>query len=221
MKIAINQILGVSISSYRWPLQLTDYIDDMICEDLYEISKNNKVKILNRYVDRSKIDYDFTFVDNMLENQSLVLTNSLDLSCLKKYWITINGYEIRKPRFYNFEDDELLINFETSDWDWRKQYPDLIPFVQEYIDNVRQKSRDGYISFEPDKIEDVEKWDYAYIRAVLKKEDMLDNNKYWLEEWINDIVEQYYEYVDDVRYEYRWRKFKLDYDNKRLLLCKK
>lgn len=220
MKLAINQILGVSICSYRWPLDLYDSIREYLKDDLYEISKNGKVKVSNKYVDIKEIDCNFTYCDDMVENQCKDLSASLDMTCLDKYGVTVKGYNIRKPQYYNYEQDSLDMEIECTGWNRMEQYPDLIPYVQDYIDNVRQKSRDGYCSFEPDKVEKVEKSDYAYIRAVLKKEDMLDNNKYRLEEWINDIVQNELEYVDKIRYEYNGKNYKLDYDNKRLLLLK-
>ena len=74
------------------------------------------------------------------------------------------------------------------------------------------------MSFEPDKLDEVDKTDYAYIYAILKKEDMLDNNKYRLEQTRDGIMENCLEYIDKVRYEYNGRKYRLDYENKRLLL---
>lgn len=219
MKIAINQLLGVSISSYRWPLNLSELIYDYIDEDLYYIStRDKKTKVSNKYVDMSEINSDFEYTDNYRNEIGDELAKSLDLSCLEKYGITIEWYEMRSPKYYNFEDDELLMEFEVSEWDRKTQYPDLIPYVQDYIDNVRVKSYDGYMSFEPDKLDEVDKTDYAYIYAILKKEDMLDNNKYRLEQTRDTIMENCLEYIGKVRYKYNGRKYRLDYENKRLLL---
>lgn len=219
MKIAINQLLGVSISSYRWPLNLSELIYDYIDEDLYYIStRDKKTKVSNKYVDMSEINSDFEYTDNYRNEIGDELAKSLDLSCLEKYGITIEWYEMRSPKYYNFEDDELLLKFDVSEWDRKTQYPDLIPYVQDYIDNVRVKSYDGYMSFEPDKLDEVDKTDYAYIYAILKKEDMLDNNKYRLESGVQDVMENCREYIWNVRYRYNGRKYLLDYENKKLLL---
>ena len=110
------------------------------------------------------------------------------------------------------------MEFETEGENWMEKYPELIPFVKDYIENVRQKSRDGYISFEPDKVEDVKMDDFAYIRSILKKEDMLENNKFWIDLYgIQNIWENTREYLDSSRYEYNGAKYRLDYDNKMLV----
>lgn len=218
-KIAINWILDTSISSYDWPLDIYDTISDGLQNDLRDIETNGKIKLdSGELVDASEIYGDFSLVDDYVEDETKTLAEALDLSCLEKYGITIEGWEIWKPKYYNFESDELLMDFETSEGDRKEQFPELIPFVKEYIENVRQKSRDGYISFEPDKVEDVDKSDYCYIRAILKKEDMLENNKYWLDLYgIQNIWDKAREYVSSTRYEYNGEKYSMDYDNKMLV----
>jgi hypothetical protein len=52
--------------------------------------------------------------------------------------------------------------------------PELIPLVQEYIDNVMVRSYDGYCSFEPTSVDRVDRLDYAYLWAVLKYEDLYE-----------------------------------------------
>lgn len=218
-KLAINQILDTSISSYHWPLDVWDLIGDYWENDLREIETDGKVKLdSGELVETKDIDSDFLLVDDYVEQEAKTLADALDLDCLKKYGIDIKGFEIWKPKYYNFEDDELLMEFETEGGDWKEKYPELIPYVKDYIENVRQKSRDGYISFEPDKVEDVKMDDFAYIRAILKKEDMLENNKCWIEWYgIQTIMENSRELMADFRYEYNGQKYRLDYDNKMLV----
>lgn len=218
-KLAINQILDTSISSYNWPLDIFETIYDWLQNDLREIETDGKVKLdSGENIDTKSIDCDFLLVDNYVEQEAKTLADSLELGCLEKYGIKIKGFEIWKPKYYNFEDDELLMDFETEGGDWKEKYPELIPFVKDYIENVRQKSRDGYISFEPDKVEDVKMDDFAYIRAILKKEDMLENNKFWIDLYgIQNIWENTREYLDSSRYEYNGAKYRLDYDNKMLV----
>lgn len=232
MKISLNNLLNTSICSYRWPLNLTEHFCDCAEEDLRECSdrdyenKENFITVetgdKSEKVNIDDIDYDWEYIPwyEKLECDTLVgrFDDKKLTKALEKYWIKKIWYSIRKPQFYNFEWDSLDLEYEYTGGDWRKQYPDLIPFVQQYIDEIRQPSRDGYVSFEPTKVDDVDKDDSAYIWAILKKENLLDELKSDLEMWIDDVLCNDFELINWFEYEYNGKKYQLDYDGKKLFI---
>lgn len=232
MKISLNNLLDTSICSYRWPLDLSEYFYESAKNDLRECSdrnyetNNNFITVetgdKTEKVNIKDIDCDWEYIPwyEKLECETLVgrFDDEKLTKALAKYWIKKIWYDIRKPQFYNFEQDSLDLEYEYEGGDWRKQYPDLIPYVQQYINEIRQPSRDGYISFEPNIVEKVDKDDSAYIWAILKKENLLDELKSDLEMWIEDVVCNDYELINWFEYEYNGRKHQLDYDWKKLFI---
>lgn len=224
-KLSINNLIWVSISEYRWPLDIAETYFDMLGQDLNDISDENwNVNVEWKLVDSKEIEYDFNYNENYKQVQADTLGNEIIKTIpnfkeiLEKYWITLQGRSIRQPREYNYEDDSLDMEFEfDEDEDWRQTHPELMPFVQNYIQNVRQKSRDGYISFEPDSIELVEINDYAYLYAILDKEGILDEVKRWIEDWIIEINETAFENLDDSWYIYNREKYHLSFDEGKLI----
>lgn len=220
MKISLNNLLNESICSYRWPLDLVETIDYYLEDDLDNITKGGKVKIKTDWktstVKEDNISIDWEYLDNYIDLQMQYLTSYFNeeklRDALKKYWIIMKWFSIWKPKFYNFEQDSLDLEFEIEWGDWRKKYPELTPYVQEYIDTIRRPSRDGYASFEPTKVEDVDMDDSTYIRAILKKENLLGELQQDLKYWIEDCIENPMEFVWTISYKYKWRNYCIDDD---------
>lgn len=223
-QVAVNHFTWQSISEYRGPLNLAESYYDMLGDDLRDIEDENwQVKVGDKLVDRKEINYDFYYDDNYKEVQAKTFGEEIEgnipnlKEILSKYGLTLDYWKIWQPREYNFEDDELLMEYSYDDTiDWREKYPELIPAVQYYIDEVRQKSRDGYISFEPTKVEDVEMDDSVYVYAIFYKEDLLHWLKQWIDDWIYAINETAFENLNESWYEYSWHRYYLDYNEKKL-----
>lgn len=94
---------------------------------------------------------------------------------------------------------------------------DLIPLVEDYLQNVRKRSCDGYMSFEPRTLEEVEKDDYAFIRAMLKHEGIFDFIQENLLEAVYDVIDSEFEMIDYC-YKYNGKKYKIDFQNNSLYL---
>lgn len=83
--------------------------------------------------------------------------------------IDLEFSELRSPRFYNFETDEILVTVDTDD------LPELTDELkQRLIDLAKEKytSRDGYVSFVSPNISDTfdleySKWETAYLDLVI------------------------------------------------------
>lgn len=223
-QVAVNHFTEQSISEYRWPLNLAESYYDMLEQDLRDIEDENwMVKVGDKLIDSKEIDYDFNFDDNYKQVQAETFWKEIEWSIpnlkeiLAKYGITLDYWKIWQPREYNFEDDELLMEYSFDDTiDWREKYPELIPAVQYYIDNVRVKSYDGYVSFEPSEVEMVEMDDSAYVYAIFYKEWLLDDLKQGIEDGIYTINECAFENLNDSWYEYDWKKYHLSLDEKKL-----
>lgn len=218
-KLALNILAGVSVSEYHWPLDLTDMLYERMKYDLEEASDYEWFINVDWVwkVNIKDIDYDFEFGCCYKKEQADYIRLELESRCcnfvenLAKYGLNVKWYSIWQPRYYNFEDDTFDVEFEFDEGeDWKITYPDLVPYVKNYIDNVRQKSRDGYMSFEPVSISEVEMDDYAYLYAILDKEWMLEDVKQWIEEWVQTVNEYDYEFIDREWYEYEWKKYFLE-----------
>lgn len=227
MKIALNQLLGVSVCSYWWPLNLADNIYESAKRDLEECSENKQISVetlegtQKANIDEIEIDRDYIPECELKKLVAEYLTDDFDdeklTKALKKYWIIKKGYSIRKPKFYNYEQDSLDLEIECEEGNRREQYPELIPFVKKYIDEIRVPSYDGYCSFEPTTIEEVDKSDYAYIRAILEKENLIEELKSDLESGIEYIQCNYWEFINGPTYEWNGGTYTLDYDEKKLV----
>lgn len=225
MKISLNQLLKTSICSYWGPLDLTEGIDSYLEDDLSYIAKDWLVSVDTDWtieqVNTRDIAIDWEYLDNYEDIEVDYLTWRFDddklTKALSKYGITKIWYSIRKPQYYNFEQDSLDLEFEYTGGKWQEQYKDLIPYVQQYIDEVRQPSRDWYISFEPTKVENVDKDDSAYIWAILKKENLLDELKDDLELGIEDTVCNDFDLIQNIQYKWNWRAYRIE-DDKLVLI---
>ena len=223
-KLAINNLLKKSISTYRWTLDLYDSIYTYEVENLRDLSQLNWT---SWYIKLSDEDELVVINDIIVENELIEwYDDELDIfdeyfeerikqelpdlkEKLSKYWISFKWFSYYKPKYYNFEDDELLINYEIENDEIDEE---LKPYIQNYIDNIRVKSYDWYISFEPSKIEDIDKSDYAFLYAILDKENLIEPFKQIIDSSIEDCYEDYYEYFYTY-YMYNWKKYRLSEDD--------
>lgn len=225
-QVAVNWRTHQSISEYWGPLNLAENYYDMLEQDLRDIEDENwKVKIGDKLVDSKEINYDFNYDDDYKGQQAKTFGKEIERSIpnlketLAKYGITLDYWKIWQPREYNFEDDELLMEYSFDDTiDWREKYPELIPAVQYYIDKVRKQSCDGYVSFEPSTVEMVEMDDSAYVYAIFYKENLLEGLEEGIQDGIETINEEAFSNLNDSWYEYDGKKYLLDYDTKELNL---
>ena len=234
-RISLNQTVKESVSTYRWPLELSDWLSDTMQIDLDEAERNaeGKVKLVNLdwtidYVDRKSLycDYDIDrdkFEEEMISSIQYKIEEYVRLKkkmefgdILSKYGIVFGWLQFRMPKEYNFKDDsvDILLEEDITEDQTKKylqRHQDLIPYVQEYILNVRQESYDWYMSFEPIHLDDVDFNDYCVLRAILTKEEIYDEVK----EAIRDCVEEeWYEWRDlsaNKYYEVNWKHYKFDW----------
>ena len=234
--LALNQIVRKSVSTYNWVIS-DDWVWEMAEDDLkslvdnkskIKLKKDGKIKKVD--IDKISIDIDrdskrakILFAECFQKNiEDCCYSDKWDLaSVLKRYGLLYHGMNFFMPHYYNYEDDEVWISltedqFEDDDLPPRQETnPELIPLVQEYIDNVMVRSYDGYCSFEPTSVDRVDRLDYAYLWAVLKYEDLYEKVQQWIDDWIagcdeiqNEITTIYY------RYDYSlWNKDYHEYYN--------
>lgn len=98
--------------------------------------------------------------------------------------LKVESFQFWRPREYNFRGDSIDVTI--SHWGTRPVISYLEKEIKYYIDNVRQKSCSGYISFEPDNFLDVKIDDHAVFWALCKHLDLLGD----LEDAVTDIVEE-------------------------------
>lgn len=90
---------------------------------------------------------------------------------LASYGVKFINAQFWSPKYYNFQSDSIDTEIEITK-DMRNE---LKTEIEYYIENVMQKSCDGYMSMEPDTFEEVKLDDYAYLYAVLKHADLLED----------------------------------------------
>ena len=224
--MAIDSVVNVSVCTYRWPLNFTEDAYEFLQQDLHQIEDNWFVKVegYDEKVPVNQIDIDDWYRDDWKETMASILWNTIKTinwqplkEIFKKYWITIKWVEFRTPKEYNFNTDHLDLMIETDGKRREDDFYDLIPLVEDYLQNVRKRSCDGYMSFEPRTLEEVEKDDYAFIRAMLKHEGIFDFIQENLLEAVYDVIDSEFEMIDYC-YKYNGKKYKIDFQNNSLYL---
>ncbi len=210
MKLSLSKIVWASVSTYENP--------DMDC--VYERMKEELDEI---WIDSDDYDIDDwlnfdEFKKDLGERMKEKVEEVVDLKTMfAKYDILYeNEASFYTPKAYNYEWDSFDIKLDADEnWDLHKYW--LSELVQKYIDEIRMKSRDWYMSFEPGDIEKVEWDDYCVLRAILTKEWVLED----IREAINWVMQEdlqhividncenpiYYKYVD-------WERKELDVSKK-------
>ena len=197
--------MKVDVSTYEHPDMWC--VEDQMAEDLRDIAVHNKentewnAKVRDEIevqwiwrVDRDYIKCEWNldwenFKKDVAACMAWALKKAVDLKTIfAKYGLEYTGMSFYTPQFYNYENDSLEIKLKTTEdtnkFDVDKYW--LRELIEEYIENVRQESYDWYMSLEPTSIEKVEFDDYCTIWAILKKENIFDNLKQGLEDFMKD-----------------------------------
>lgn len=110
---------------------------------------------------------------------------------LEPYGYKVGGVELYSPREYNFESDSFDMVLDTNGLSMGILLPKLITEIEKYWLEIRKPSRDGYISLEPDRLEEFGPSDYGTIWAIFEHENAWEDLKGahdLLEERINEIA---------------------------------
>ena len=212
--ISISDLVKVNVCTYWWGLRAVfDDLWTMIEEDLEEIkTKDDKINVeWIGMVDFDDVRIDYQYSDDIWSYINECFNDNVATDKLKevlaKYGIVFNRVDFYKHSWeYNFAWDTLDMKYEYDDnIKWQEKYPELIPYVKNYIDNVRKKSCDWYISFEPTIIDEVEYDDTTLIYAILDKEWMLEEVKKSVEYWLEDCYNNgYWDYDTSKIYLYNY-----------------
>lgn len=179
------------ICTYHGNIDFSESESDIVEQDIengYLPENNDKGE---------KIDYGEVWWDNNYIQRWKDKIPSIAKDCfntileptLEKYGIKLLKYKFYQPKEYNFEIDSLDIEYEYEYDDLR---PELVEYVKEYIETQRKESCDGYMSLEPTDIREVRQGDYAYIWAILKKENKIEQLKDIFEnEFILELYSEY------------------------------
>lgn len=228
--IAFNSLLKKSICSYRWPLNVDDFLYEFWKEDLQECTKDWLVEIEWIWkVNEDDIETDWYFIDRdkYCQDVAETLWRNIDIECwydnewrditdiFRLYWVDFKWVSLWQPLYYNFNQDELSWKYEFDDEPIDES---LNSYIENYIENVRTKSYDWYMSFEPSSLEKVTKLDYAFIYAILDKHWLVDSCKQWIDNGIEEILtETIYQYICPI-YRYNWNEYRIDWDKHILVL---
>lgn len=246
----LSKVVGANVNTYENPSM--DCMIDIMEQDLDDCKTELKklwwwvfkcLKVKNYYWDdkdlyieldniecNDNLDFDKFKIDLAKAMQDGIEKDIItfcwfDLQCMfANYGMKYNGMNFYTPKTYNFESDSLDIRLKLVDDNWSLEKYKLTELVQEYIDTQRKESCDWYMSFEPRKIDEMERDDYAVLRAILKKEWVMDYIKESIDwimwEEIQEIVLNNCNAYYQIRVEWKidWdTKYNLDYDNKILV----
>ena len=129
------------------------------------------------------IDYDAwlsDFIDAYRNHVQPILNKTL-----KPYGIQISGFNLDRPRYYNYRGDAItcVATFESINLERIESE------LKDYLENVRRKSRDGFISFEPSALHEIDPSEgssmYSIFWAILTQANAWDD----LIEAHNDVLE--------------------------------
>ena len=170
---------------------------------------------------------DYSFLDDMRRECADLFLKTWKKEfepAFKRYGYTAKTSQWYTPREYNFKHDSLDIIFDFDGFH-EENKETLKPDITHYIEKVREKSRDGYTSFEPSELSSVEIDDSVIFYAIAKKEGLLDDlSEYFddlLFEEFREIASEYYsEAVHKLLEGQPWYKKQMDdIKTKSLNLC--
>lgn len=229
--IEFNVLLKVPMSTYNGNLDDSEWIYENLKESLHDISdaksRRDNWNVKCKMIDGSeitlkeddiepdfRIDWD-SFRETICNDCEVDIDGSVRQASDGKFenlseLLEAYGYEYKSfswfmPKYYNFDNDSLDLNFEVVDEDWSLEKYWLTELVQKYIDEVRVGSYDWYDSFEPSRISDVGPTDYCTIRAILQKEKVFD----YIQSELQELVDyHWFEIYDEAasNYHYTWRE---------------
>ena len=224
--VRLDSILQKSICSYWGNLScILDNIRDWLQDDISEYGividwKHIDIPYREIYIDMySKDDFWKIIDDEIFSTLEGEIPEFKEI--LKKYWLDFQKYYISRPQYYNYRGDYLEMDYDVMDW-MEKIEDSLKEYIQEYIDKIMIHSHSGYISFEPEHVQDVTKYDESYIYAVLKKE--------WIYEKFQDAIDialeniagnlTYYDLYEDFTLDYEWKKYSIGERSENWFICK-
>ena len=222
-RISISDLANVSVCTYwGWLSGLFEDLWSTMEEDLKDIkTEDNKINVeWIGMVDWNDVEVDYDYDEHIFDYINECFRDNVETDKLKetlaKYGIVFHKVDFYKHKGeYNFAWDTLDMEYEYDDnIKWQDKYPELIPYVKNYIDNVRKKSCDWYISFEPTTIDEVEYNDTTLIYAILDKEWMLDEVRQTVEGWLMDCYDRGYWDYDTSTYVVRNAYWDIDWDTK-------
>lgn len=219
--ISISDLVKVSVCTYwGWLRDIFDDLWSTMQEDLKDIkTEDNKINVeWIGMVDWDNVEVDYDYDEHIFDYINECFRDNVETDKLKetlaKYSIVFHKVDFYKHKGeYNFAWDTLDMKYEYDDTiKWQDKYPELIPYVKNYIDNVRKKSCDWYVSFEPTTIDEVEYNDVTLIYAILDKEWMLDEVRKTVEDWLMDCYERGYWDYDTSTYVVRGEDWHINWD---------
>lgn len=199
--ISISNLFDVDVGTYDGNTYSFNEFTDRAIEMMWEYLQEQKdpmlelpeVKESPSIIAEALTDYEDEALSNFENELILSVDNNVKPiiePVLKKWGIRIGKFSYNRPREYNFRTDELdlQVKYELSDDKFEVMKEQLRPEIEKYIDDVRQKSYDGYMSLEPDSFDEVKADDYAYLWAILQREDVFNEIRELFEEDIFDTL---------------------------------
>ena len=131
---------------------------------------------------------DYSFLEKMRKDCSdlfLKTWNKEFAKVFEKYGYKAIDSQWYTLREYNFKHDSLDSKFEFIG-DHEKNKKTLEEELIYYMENLRKKSCDGYMSFEPSDLDDIELDDSCIFHAIVRKEKILGE----VAETIRDLIQE-------------------------------
>jgi hypothetical protein len=143
------------------------------------------------------LELDYSFLEEMRKECADVFLMNWK-KCFEpkfeKYGYSAQDSQWYVPRAYNFEHDSLDLKFDFSGCH-KDNIKALEKELVKYIESVREKSSDGYMSLEPDEIKNIDYGDYCIFWAIAEKEGIKKD----LQEFFDDLI---FEDFQEIAYSY-------------------
>jgi len=187
--ISFSNLIGVDVGTYDNNTYCFSYFDENAIDGVWEYLRENKDPILEipeiierPYMIAEALDAYGMKVYRKFDKEIVRVATKHLLPVIepifKKYGVKVGKFSYSRPQFYNYRTDELDLELIIE----KSYLEDLKPEITQYVNEVRQGSYDGYMSFEPDEVDKVTETDYAYFWAILKRGNMFDEIKEIFEE---------------------------------------
>jgi hypothetical protein len=109
------------------------------------------------------------------------------------FGITVIGLEFYQPKYYNYDDDSIVMEFERDKKQIVKSKLLESKELKEYFEKHRQPSSDGFTSYEPIGIDDIELDDdsgyYGIVWAILR----ITDNENLIVDMCEELIDNQYE----------------------------
>jgi len=205
--ISFSNLIKTDVGSYDNNTYSFNEFSQIASELLFEHLEENKDPILELpevkecpyIVNEALYDYEQNAYANF-SKELISLANNMIRPIIEpvftKWGIKIGDFKYNSPREYNFRTDELDLEVKgyLTEEKFKEMKEELRPEIEKYIDEVRQKSYDGYMSFEPDNFDEVKADDYAYLWAILEKENLIEDIRDIFEDDIRETLSEWLTY---------------------------